>query len=300
MPKGRAEREERDRTLAERASPARAADRPLPLVDLGLHEPIVHPLESCRPRERVRDRQRHAERQIRTGRDRGHPRLRGPDRRGAILLEEPAESAECQLVAEARVEGGEIEGRGARESRAHVHRTHFGEESPDPAAVSQELAYPAREIQRRAQLVGPRVVEGLRQDEGTAVAIGSHRLAARESPGEKEAAVAQETRTEPRGDGRGERKGGDERPIALDAYRDTQQELPLAVREPSERRGIGVDPEVSRAREVTAQVEHAERLPREPRRIAPEVGQRQCRLKEGVVASSDRARGTPWNSIRRD
>ena len=62
----------------------------------------------------------------------------------------------------------------------------------------------------------------------------------------------------------------------------------LVVGQPADRRRVGIDPQVAGAGEVAAQVQHADRLPGESGRVAPQVGERQRRPEQPVVAARHR------------
>ena len=80
------------------------------------------------------------------------------------------------------------------------------------------------------------------------------------------------------------------RPVPLHPDRNAQQELPLAVGQAPERGRVRVDAEIPGAGHVAGQVDQADRLPGEPGRVAPQMGERQRR--------PDRAVGGPRRSAR--
>ena len=113
-----------------------------------------------------------------------------------------------------------------------------------------------------------------------------------EGPREDEAAAAEKPGPEPGGERRCQRQRRREVPVALHADRNAEQEPPLVVGQPADRGRVGIDPEVAGAGEVAAEVQHAERLPGDATRVAPEMG-------SASVGRSSRRRSWPREAERR-
>ncbi len=196
---GGADGNEREGPAAERAAPADVADRPLALIGLRLHEPLADALQPRGPGERVRQGEGHAIGQVGAARHRGRAGVGHAARVRPLLAKEALESAEGKLILQAGVERGEIVGGAAGEPGARVDRTHVRHRLAQAGAVADQEAQSSREVDRGPELVGARVVQRLRQNEGAAVTIRPDRIPARERAAEHEAAARDQPRTEPRG-----------------------------------------------------------------------------------------------------
>src|SRR6185295_6866183 len=209
---------------------------------------------------------------------------------GALALpgEELVQSAQCQLITHIRVERAEIVGRGPGKPGTDIQRANPSQCLAGAAAVAEQLPQRPAKVHPSAQLVGSGIVEGLRQDEGTTVLVHPNRGPAGQRAREQKIAAAQESGAEPRRDRRGQRQRSREGTISLDADWDAQEEPSLAVGQPPNWRAVRIDPEIPSTGQVSIQREHSQRLPGEPRRVLPEMGQRSRRPNQGIVVPRDR------------
>ena len=146
------EAEQRDGPALEGAAPADAADGPLALVGLGLHQPPAQRLVVRHVRQRILQREVDPERQVRARGDGLRVLIRYADRGTALLRQELIEAAQRELVSQAGIERGEVEGGRAGGARTQVQRAHAEQGASGPAAVAEGDAGQAGEIDRRAEL----------------------------------------------------------------------------------------------------------------------------------------------------
>ena len=159
-PEPRADGEQGQGTAAEGVAPAHVPHRPLALPGLGREERPAHPLEPCGAGERVGQRERESERQVGAGRERGGAGLGGAQCRYAPPgARKFSRFADRQHVLEAGLEGGEVEGRGAGDAGAQVHRPHPAEQPAQRAAVARCRPERLAQVHGDADLVGAGVVE---------------------------------------------------------------------------------------------------------------------------------------------
>src|SRR3712207_1620333 len=100
--------------------------------------PYTTLFRSGAPGERVRQGEGDAEWEVRAAAQRSRARLRCAQRRGVLLGEEVGQAAERELVLEARVERGEVEGAGPHQPGADVERADPPEPAARPAAVAPD------------------------------------------------------------------------------------------------------------------------------------------------------------------
>ena len=271
-PEGSPQREEGQRAAPEAPRESDGTPGPLPLLGLGGQEGAAHQLESAGTGAGVPHREREAQGEIGPRVEAGGVHLRRTDGRVAALGEERPQPAQAQLIAQVRIERGEVEGRVPGGPVADVERPEPARGAADPAGISEGAGEQPAHLDSGAELVGAHVVERLGQDEGTGgISIFPDRLPAGETPREDEAALSEESGPEPGGDPGGHRHRGAELPVAFDAHIHPQQASPGLARQPAERGGVGITAQVPGAGQVARQVQHAERLPAHSGGVPPDV-----------------------------
>jgi hypothetical protein len=86
-----------------------------------------------------------------------------------VLGQKPVEPAEAELVPDVRLERGEIEGGRPGEAGAQVQRPDLSQQLGQRAAVAGDEPERPRKVHGDAQLVAPRIVQRLGQDERLAI-----------------------------------------------------------------------------------------------------------------------------------